>query len=325
MFDLIGSVGIKALLVARRIGVLDALSPGPMTVDGLAQKVDADGDRLRLLLDVLVEWRYLRKRRGVYSLTRGTLKWLTTDSESGWADFVDWWDSLVLPYWDAELGNIIDGVQTGQLYRWVGTQPEGWQQAQAGFEATARLILPAFVKHIRVPQGRVRMVDAGGGHGLYSIALCTAHEELEADIFDVPEALGPARSNVALAGLESRIRIVPGDLTIDHLGEDYGMALMANVIHGFSPEENRDILRRLYDALQPGGTILILDQVGRVPGRLGKAIHAMLQLAYLTIGRGRIYQPLEVEGWLEDAGFIDQETTKLRGAPGNGVITATRP
>lgn len=324
IFDLLGSVGIKALMAARRLGALQALACGGATVEDLGLRIGADPARLQRLLDLLVELRYLRTRSGRYRLSRGTKKWLTDTSGTEYAAFVEWWDGLVLPYWDAELTHVIRGDSNGRLYEWVGAQKDGWRRAQEGFEAAARLILPAAVSKMELPGGSARMLDAGGGHGLYSIALCKAHPGLSADVFDVPEALERARDNVVSAGLEKRVRLLPGDLTTDHLGDGYDIVLLANVIHGFSPDMNIDLMRRAHDALNPGAAVHILDQFGRVPGRLGRAIFAMLALGYLAIGEGAIYSSVEVEGWLEIAGFTDVISTPLRRAPGNGLIIGRR-
>ena len=324
-FDLLGAVGIKALLIAHRLGVFDSLDSKAKTAEFLAADLHSNEARLEPLLELLVALRYLRRAGPRYRLTRGTAKWLTGGSKSGYIAFVDWWDGCVLPYWEEEAAEIIKDQATGRLYEWIGTRPNGWARAQAGFEVTARLILPAFVRAAPMPAGSARLLDAGGGHGLYSIALCQAHPGLKADILDVPEALGPARDNVVSSGLQSRIRLVPGDLTTDDLEDGYNVILMANVIHGFGPETNIDILRRARGALEPGGTVLILDQFGRIPGRLGKAFGRMLNLAYLAIGEGRIYTGSEVKRWLETAGFVDQKLNRLMRAPGSGIVTASRP
>ncbi len=323
--DLVGSIGLKVLLTARRIGVIDALAARASTLDELAEKVDADPDRLEVLLDALVEWRYARVRRGAYSLTRHTAKWLASDAPSGYAAFVEWWDELVLPYWDAEMVDIVSGDVTGRLYRRLDAIPDGWRRAQAGFEATARLVLPGFVNHVDLPDGPARLLDAGGGHGLYSIALCREHRHLEADVLDTPAALERAAENIAAEGLGDRIRLVPADLTGDDLGGGYDAVLLANVVHGFNPRENVDVLARIFRALAPGGGVIVLDQFGRIPGRLGGVVRAMLRLAYLGVGDGGMYEPSVVVDWLERSGFRDVRFRRLLRAPGNGVVTGTRP
>lgn len=324
-FDLMGSIGLKVLLTARRIGVVDALAARASTLEELAGKVDADPDRLEVLLDALVAWRYARVRRGAYSLTRTTAKWLASDAPSGYAAFVEWWDELVLPYWDAEMVDIISGDVSGRLYNRLNTIPDGWRRAQAGFEATARLVLPAFVRHIDLPDGPARLLDAGGGHGLYSIALCRKHPQLKADVLDTPAALERAADNIAAAELGDRIHLVPADLTGDDLGTGYDAVLLANVVHGFNPRDNIDVLARIFPALRPGGSVIVLDQFGRIPGRLGGAVRAMLRLAYLGIGDGDMYEPSDVVAWLERSGFRDVRFRRLMRAPGNGVVTGTRP
>ena len=62
-----------------------------------------------------------------------------------------------------------------------------------------------------------------------------------------------ARRHVAEAGLSDRIRTREGDLRRDPFGEGYDLALLSAICHMLSPDENRDLFRRLHAALAPGG------------------------------------------------------------------------
>src|ERR1700754_3785432 len=53
----------QAIPVAPQLGVADALADGPLTIDELATRVDADGDALRRLLRALISRGFFRHRR----------------------------------------------------------------------------------------------------------------------------------------------------------------------------------------------------------------------------------------------------------------------
>src|SRR3954467_13471329 len=53
----------QAITVAARLGVADALAGGPLSIDELAARVDADADALRRLLRALISRGVFRRRR----------------------------------------------------------------------------------------------------------------------------------------------------------------------------------------------------------------------------------------------------------------------
>jgi ubiquinone/menaquinone biosynthesis C-methylase UbiE len=324
MLDVLGAVSLRAALTAKDLGVIDSLQGGAKTTTELADELGLEGDALEALLDLLVSTRYLRRKGSSHRLTSGTRKWLTSESSNDMSSFLRWWDRLVLPYWGTHLGRIVDGTVEGHLYEWVSGQPDGWAIAQEGFEAAARLVMPAFTRAFPMPGGDAQLLDAGGGHGLYSIELCRKNPRLRAVVYDSPEALGRARDNIVASGLENRVRVRPGDLTTDDLEGPFDAVLLANVIHGFAAQTNVDILNKVHGALASGGRVVILDQFKRAPGRLGRALDSVLQVGYRAIGEGRTYDPDTVKSWLETAGFQDVDHTGLRSAPGNGLISAVR-
>ena len=83
---------------------------------------------------------------------------------------------------------------------WLDRRPGGWRDFQAGMLALARMTLDEVVARLRLPAGARRLIDVGGGHGLYAVALYRRHPGLTATDFD----LAPASP----ATLEGRFRSV---------------------------------------------------------------------------------------------------------------------
>src|SRR5690606_9520379 len=50
-----------------------------------------------------------------------------------------------------------------------------------------------------------------------------------------------------------------GDFFRDDLGGPYDAALLSNIVHGFSLDENRSLITRLAKALKPGGYLVMKD------------------------------------------------------------------
>ncbi len=326
LIDVFGATGLRVVLLASDAGVFDALEEGPLTVEQLAAKIDADRDGLAALLPVLDSFGYVGEAGGMYSNTRQTSSWLLSSSPDHILDFLRWWKEIVYRYWDEYLEvAVLGGKSAPDLYEWISLQPRGWEIAQAGIEAVARLALADVVKALNIPDTATRLLDVGGGHGLYSVRLCQDHPWLKATIFDFPEALEQAEKNIQANGLGQQMDVLGGDYLQDDLAGPYDVALLFNVIHAHDKHENYELLRRVAEDLRPGGRIHIMDQMEEPSiGRVSAASHRILSLAYHVGLGGRTYSSTEVTEWLIQAGYTNVSKSKLRRAPGTVIVSASR-
>ncbi|MCZ7571701.1 MAG: class I SAM-dependent methyltransferase [Ardenticatenaceae bacterium] len=239
---------------------------------------------------------------------------------------MNWWQQVVFEFWDHYFEvAICEGQPPLTIYEWLESQPDGWKVAQAGFEATARLVVEDVAAKIDLPPGGKRVLDVGGGHGLYSIELCRRHPELTATVFDLPGALERARENIRAAGLSDRVSLLAGDYREDDLGHGYDVALLFNVIHAHRPDENLRLLSKIAAALAPNGRVVILDQMGdRAFGPATRAANRLLAMAYFVLLGGQTFTGDEVVSWLRKAGFGVVSRRRLLKAPGSSMITAVR-
>ena len=174
-------------------------------------------------------------------------------------------------------------------------------------------------------RGKRKMLDLGGGAGSYSIALCHHNPELKAYVVDVKEPLEIAAEQIAESGLEDRIGLVEGDFDEVELGSDSDVVLISGVVLIKSERECRRVIRRAYDALVPGGMVIVQDfmRLDFSPER--SFMDTMMDL-YVLIG----FSPgagdrhgEEYVSWLSDCGFINIEETAL--PTQLAIITAEKP
>jgi SAM-dependent methyltransferase len=175
-----------------------------------------------------------------------------------------------------------------------------------------------------------RLLDVGGGHGLYSIAFCRRHAQLTATIFDLAPALAVAHASVAGSDVEGRVTVQEGDFCTDELGAGYDVALVFNIVHSHQPEQNVELLRKAARALIPGGLIVILDQFADAQLRspTARAVARLNGLNLFNASGGQCYSAAEISAWLEQAGFGPPRRIDLLTSPGNGLLlanTARRP
>lgn len=155
------------------------------------------------------------------------------------------------------------------------------------------------------------LLDLGGGPGAYSIAFLQAHLQMRATIFDLPEVIPMARERVISAGLQDRVRFLGGDLTVDSFGAGYDLALVSNIIHSFDAKTNRELVQKCYDALAPGGMLIIKDFLVD-NDRSGPPFSLIFALQMLVrTGGGDTYTINEVKEWTDDAGFARGDLAEI--------------
>jgi cyclopropane fatty-acyl-phospholipid synthase-like methyltransferase len=158
-----------------------------------------------------------------------------------------------------------------------------------------------------------RMLDVGGGAASYAIAFAQAEPELTAVVFDLPNVVPIAQRHIRRAGLEARLTTQAGDYRTDTFGSGFDLALLSAIVHSNSFEENADLVRRCYDALVPGGRLVIRDFI-MSPDRTQPAPGALFAINMLVSTEGGgTYTEAEMRAWLETAGFREIQRIDLPG------------
>lgn len=154
-----------------------------------------------------------------------------------------------------------------------------------------------------------RLLDIGGGTGSWSISVVQRHPHMSATVFELPVVAELARKRLTGAGLSSRITVIAGDAMSGALPAEYDIFLVANVVHYWSPDENRSLLQNVRSAAQPGSRLLLADF-------WTNATHTEPAMAALMAGEfavhlrnGDVYSVDEILDWLSVTGwrFVEHE------------------
>lgn len=326
ILDLFGAASFETVCLTLDMGLFEELADHDRTVDDLAARLDADANGVRTLLGFLDAQGYVVEDDGRYRNTRLTSKWLTQASPTNMAPWLTFWNDLVFPFWDEQLETAIrEGSPPRTIYEWFDEKPARWTTAQRGFRAAASILVDEVADKIGVPDGATRLLDVGGGHGLYTLELCRRYPALSAVVFDYPDALAIAHEEITSAGLSDRVSTQGGDYWAGEFGGRYDLALVFNVIHAHDGEENTRLFRKVADALDPGGKIVILDQLdGSARTPVGKTGLGFVGLTYLTTLGAETHPFDEVAEWLRAAGFENVRRKPIRRAgAGNSLVEAT--
>jgi len=188
--------------------------------------------------------------------------------------------------------------------------------------ARARNVAPVLAQAWPLPTAK-RLLDVGGGSGLYAIAYLLAHPHLEAVVWDRPEVLKVAAELARQTGVESRLVLTPGDMFSDPVPEGCDVHLVSNVLHDWDIPECCKLINRLVPALAPGGQLLVHDVFlnDTLDGPLPIALYSA---ALFSLTEGRAYSAAEYRTWLNSAGL---ETSRqiVPTLVSCGVLAATKP
>jgi cyclopropane fatty-acyl-phospholipid synthase-like methyltransferase len=182
---------------------------------------------------------------------------------------------------------------------------------------------PDVVKKLTLPNAPTRLLDVGGGHGVYSILMCQKYPQLQATILDYFAGLETARQKLAGQPVASRITLQKGDMWQVEWGEGFDMILLFNVLHQYDSETNVKLLQMAKQALKPGGQVAILDQItGKVAGTAVNTLIRLIALQYYLFADGCVYSRDEMTAICHQAGFTDIHFHNLPRLPGNTLVTA---
>ena len=325
LLDYFSALGFRAAIAGVRLGVFDALDEGPATAAEVAQRLGTDKRSTGSLLEALTSLHYLRRRGDRYANAPTARKWLTKEHAPDFVEATRFLEMAALDLW----GDLEQAVRSGRpvrpFYEWLEADASRSAAFQVWTRWIAGAVAPEIVRRVPLPGGARRLIDVGGGHGRYAAAYCRARAGLSAVIFDLPTALRSAEDLLGEPDLNGRIHLQPGDFLADDLGAGFDVALLINIVHGLTEDENRRLIGRVAEALNPAGTILIVEQfAGRAPGPAVYAIQRLLDLNYHLALGGRTYRYADAAGWLTDAGFGSPRRINLRSAPGTSLALAVR-
>jgi predicted O-methyltransferase YrrM len=312
----------RLVMVGTKVGVFDALADRPATAAEIAERCGTNATGTGKLLFALAGAGYLSAKDGTYELTPVSRKWLLRDSPNSLAD------KLLLQFleWDW-MESSEDYVRTGEpLELHSMTDPGQWDLYQRGMRAMANAVSGEAIKRMPVPKEPRDMLDIGGSHGYYSVGLCRKYEGLRAVILDLPDAVEQAAPLLAAEGMGDRVVHRAGNALTDDLGtEAYDIVLIAQVVHHFSEEQNRELAKRVVDALRPGGVYAVLDEFRPdTPSEAGQ-VGALLEFYFALTSQSGTWAVEEITGWQREAGLSPRKPIRFRTAPGAGIQAAFKP
>ena len=312
----------RVIMAGADLGVFETLADGPATAAEVAERLGTDPHATEKLLFALATSDYLRVRNERYELTKAARKWLLSSSPTDLTDKL----RFQLKEW-GWMAQTEEYVRTGRpLDIHHVADSEVWDSYQRGMRAMAASFSAEAVRRLPVPKGARDLLDIGGSHGYYSVALCRRYEGLRAVVLDLPEAVEKAAPLLAAEGMGDRVvhrargrpERRPGGGGLGRRDDRPGRSPLQR---GAEPRARRPRGARL----RPGGVYAILDAFRpRHPGDAGQ-LPSLLEFYFALTSQSGTWTPEEMAAWQRGAGLAPKRAIRLRTVPGGGIQAAVKP
>jgi 2-polyprenyl-3-methyl-5-hydroxy-6-metoxy-1,4-benzoquinol methylase len=313
----------KFLLEAVDKGIFEAIGHKKVPLNQIAETCKVNERALQSLLGVLASMKLVNFMDELFYLTSQSKKWMLKDSP----DSLYWlmmFDNRVCLKW---MDNVGDFLHTGKGLQYHDTfNEQEWFYYQKAMEAAATATSKEAIRKIPVPNGATKMLDIGGAHGLYSVALCKKHRGLSSIILDLPPAVEKAKPILEKMNMGNTVMHKAGNVLTEDLGsEQYDIILMASVAHHFTAQENLLVAQKAYKALKPGGFYTIIEILRKDEIEYGgDMLSAIGNFFFALSSTSGTWSLQEMKQWQKQAGFLHFKKASFLSIPGYTAITAQK-
>ena len=295
----------QTLLACVQLKLFDHLRAGPQSVEELAPKLGLELSAARRLLEAATSLK-LAARRGDGRYGLGDLG----------AALIGTPEALALiehqPIFYADLADpvaLLKGETETQLSGYwpysTGAAPQALGAEEvAPYSALMAASNPLWSETALAAYdiGRHRrLLDVGGGEGVFLVAAATRAPDLGLMLFDLPAVAERARARLTAAGLANRAQIFAGDFLKDPLPQGADAISLVRIVHDHDDASALALLRNVRRALPENGTLLIVEAISDAKG--AEALCAYYAFYTLAMGRGEPRRFAEIAALLTQAGF----------------------
>jgi len=309
---------------AVKLRLFDYLENSPRTVEQLAGDTQCSVRGLTALLGALVGFGFLKRKGNRYSLTPESSAFLVSSKPDYHGGFFQTLTRQVMPNWM----QLTETVRTGQPPTSVNGQDVGaefFAELVEGIFPMSYRAAQVVGKHLQLHKvaSPFTILDIGAGSGVWGIALAEQSPQAKIVAADWLKVLEVTKRIVARYGLGERLQTLPGDFLEANFGRGHYVATIGHILHSEGRERSRRLLKKVFEALEPGGTVVIAEFMPNNDrtGPPNALLFAVNMLIHTTEGDTFTFE--EMSAWLREAGFRD---VRLLDAPApSPLVLATKP
>ncbi len=320
----VGFWASKTLLSAVEMEVFTELAKGPENLDGLTGRLGLHPRSSHDFLDALVALGFLERANGLYSNTPTTDLFLDKHKPTYIGGMLEMANQRLYAHWN----NLTTALRTGKpqneashgeqdVFAALYADPmrlKTFLRAMTGISRGANMAIAA-----RFPWHKYNSAaDCGTAQGDLISQVAMANPHISGIGFDLPEVAPIFEEYIEANGLRSRVRFQPGSFFTDPLPKA-DVIMMGHILHDWSVDEKRMLIRKAYEAIPKGGALLAYDSIID-DDRAKNAFGLLMSLNMLIETPGGFdYTGADCIAWMQEAGFRETRVEHLVG-PDSMVI-----
>ena len=315
-----GVLAAQAIHAAVQLRIPDLLRSGPRSVADLAAESGAHAASLERLLRALTAMEVFRREPDGRYRNSPQSDLLRSDHPLSLVAIGRFLPSAHM--WRA-LGELPDSVRTGEaafdrawgqsFFSYLEEHPEEAAVFNRLMTQEITWITPLLRRAYDFTRFH-KLVDVGGGEGMFLRAILEAAPGLQGVLFDQPQVVAAAARNLT-DGLAGRAVAVGGSF-FEGVPEGGDVYTLKRILHDWSDEDAARILRNIRRAMQPGGTLLVLESLVDSPTHPA----GLADLMMLVLG-GRERTEADFRALFHSAGFALQRVVPV----GTYALLESRP
>jgi demethylspheroidene O-methyltransferase len=160
-------------------------------------------------------------------------------------------------------------------------------------------------------QNHRSVMDVGGGEGAFVAALARRRPGLQLHLIDLPDVAARAHQRFRGSGLADRIATHGIDFLTQPLPSGSDAITLVRIVHDHDDAAVATLLRAVWRALAPGGSLIIAEPMSHTRGA-ERVADAYFALYLLAMGSGRPRSPNELRELIAAAGFVEVRLVETR-------------
>jgi ubiquinone/menaquinone biosynthesis C-methylase UbiE len=279
----------RVLLTANSLRIFDHLSTVKSAAE-VAGLIKADARATEILLDAVASLGLIKKSGEKYRNSAAARNLLVSGAPHYQGDIINHADNLWINW-----SHLDEIVKTGLPAR----RSFGSEAFIRGMHNIAVMKAADVINNIDL-KGVRKALDLGGGPGTYSMELARRIDSVT--LFDLPQTIAIAKDITGKTMLDN-ISFIEGDFLADDIGSGYDLIFISQVFHAFSGSKNLNTLKKVFNALNPNGLVVIQEfYLGKDRASPPRGALFSVNMLVNTHG-GRCYTVPEMKGWLSSTGF----------------------
>lgn len=256
---LIGSIQSRLLLCGLNLKIFNVLEEW-LAAEQVSANLNLDTKNTEYFMDALTNIGLLEKKGRQYRNVRLSSLYLSSSSEYYTGDLFYMIREMSID----PLDNLEELIQKGS----IRARKEENEDNSAMWVKGARASMPWAIGEMGCCIARIasnlpgftgfkKMLDLGGGHGVFALYITQASEILKSVIFDRAPVIDLASQNIESYEMDERVSVMAGDYLNDDIGNGYDLIFASATLNSAKNNPN-PLVAKIYDALESGGYFISL-------------------------------------------------------------------